>query len=95
MKGYFYKTNGYEGILITNGNKWISFTDSEKIDGLYCGEENAMKIGENFKQGIADGGFDDYEFNDWYENTGAGTSQTSGTGVKKFLNECETYYRIF
>ena len=95
MKGYFYKTNGYDGILITNGNKWISFTDSEKIDGLYCEEENAMQIGENFKRGIADGGFDEYEFNDWYENTGAGTRHTSGTGVKKFLSGCESYYQIF
>lgn len=95
MKGYFYKTNGYDGILITNGNKWISFTDSEQIDDLYCDEENAKQIGENFKQAIADGGFDECEFNDWYTNTGAGTRHTSGTGVSKFLNECESYYRIF
>lgn len=98
MKIYFYETNGYDGILIAHAGKWVSFTNSDKIDGMYCNADNAAQIAANLRNGWENGGFDSNDFRDWHENAGyrsnPANSVTAGTNPAAFLSECENYREI-
>ena len=56
MKAYYYENNGYNGILLTSNNKWISYPD--RIDGVEITRENIPQIVENLrKYGYSDDDF--------------------------------------
>ena len=98
MKIYFYTMPDYDGILIAHKNRWISFTDSSKIDGMYCDSENAEQIAENLHTAWKTGSFSETDFNDWTNDaqytSNPAKSMTTGTNVKRFLESCETYREI-
>ena len=48
MKAYYYENNGYNGILLTLGERFISY--DERIDGIDINRENIAKIVHNFSE---------------------------------------------
>lgn len=87
MKAYYYENNGYNGILMTNEDKWISYAD--EIDGVEINRENIQQIVNN----LSVYGYDDNDFNTAYEQ-GCGTL-VYGTDVDAALDEQEYFEEIY
>lgn len=65
MKAYYYENNGYNGILLTLGERFISY--DERIDGIDINRENIAKIVQNF----AEYGLNNHDFETmWGQNLG-------------------------
>ena len=60
MKAYYYENNGYNGILLANGERFISY--DEIIDGIDVNRENIGRIRQNF----IDAEFDENDFGTLY-----------------------------
>lgn len=79
MKAYYYENNGYNGILLTLGKRFISY--DERIDGIDINRENIAKIVQNFTEY----GLDDHDFETmWGQNLG---TLIHGENAKKCLAE--------
>lgn len=86
-KAYYYENNAYNGILLTNGDRWISYSDI--IDGIDINRENIPQIVENFTKW----GFDDSDFEGiWGTNI---AEQVRGEGVNEVLEEQDTFKEIY
>lgn len=95
MKVYYYETNGYNGILIANGDKWVSITDDKNIYFGYVIERaNADAIGREFAKGIESGEFDEVDFQDWYDGAKFRGNER-GYSPQELLDEFEYYQQIF
>ena len=56
IKAYYYENNGYNGILLTYGKRFISY--DERIDGIDVTRDNIPLIVRNFEEN----GLDAHDF---------------------------------
>lgn len=87
MKAYYFENNGFNGILLTSGDKWISY--DEQIDGIEINRDNISQIVKN----LSDYGYDDNDFNSAYEQE-CGTL-VYGEGVNDALDEQDYTEEIY
>lgn len=87
MKAYYYENNGYNGILLTNGDKWISHADV--IDGVEINRENIPQIVKN----LSEYGYNADDFETAYAQQ-IGTL-IYGEGIEDVLEEQEYTQEIY
>lgn len=87
MKAYYFENNAYNGIMLVQGEKFISI--DEKIDGVEITRENIPEIVKNFTEN----GFDGDDFNTMYDQA-AGT-MIYGENATEALEEQDTFEEIY
>lgn len=94
MKLFYYETNGYNGILLVNGDKWVSIPDDKDFDGHQIDRANAETIGHEFAENVLSGAFDEDDFREWYDNARFRGNER-GYSPQELLDGFEYYKRIF
>lgn len=93
MTAYYFENNGYNGILLTNGERWMSISDI--VDGIDITRENIQKIVKN----LADAGFDDSDFESmWgsrFPNIAYSDEAYEALTPQEALEEQDTYEEIY
>lgn len=92
-KAYYFENNGYNGILLANGDRWISINDI--VDGLDINRENLPQIVKNFTEA----GFNDSDFDSMW-NSRLDTIAYSDEAYKpttpeEALEEQDTFEEIY
>lgn len=86
-KAYYYENNGYNGILLISGNRFISIADI--IDGIEIIRENIQKIVKNFTEY----GLDDNDFNTMFNQ--ASGKMIYGENANKAIEDQNTCEKIY
>ena len=87
LKVYYYENNGYNGILLVYGKRFISY--DERIDGINVTRENIPRIVRNFEEN----GLDARDFETlWGTNL---DTLIYGENAAECLNEQEYYKKIY
>ena len=88
MKAFYYENNGYNGVLLVSGDRWISY--DEKIDGININRSTIPEIVKNFN----DSSLDDDDFNSLFE-TMSGSLVCGEDGAEDCLNEQDYFEQIY
>ena len=87
IRAYYYENNGYNGILLTYGKRFISY--DERIDGIDVTRDNIPQIVRNFEEN----GLDSHDFETlWGTNLG---TLIYGENAKQCLSEQEYTQLIY
>lgn len=87
MKAYYYENNGYNGILLVQGERFISF--DEVIDGIDINRDNIPRIAKN----LTESGFNEDDFNTMFgQNLG---TLIYGENASECLAEQDYYEEIY
>lgn len=87
MKAYYYENNGYNGILLVQGERFISI--DEVIDGIDIVRENIPQIVSNF----VESSFNDDDFNTMFDQQ-IGT-MVYGENASEALEEQDYFEEIY
>ena len=92
-KAYYYENNGYNGILLANGDRWISISDI--IDGIDINRENIPKIVKNLTE--ADFNSIDFEsmWGSHFPNLVYSDETYKVVTTQQVLDEQDTYEEIY
>lgn len=93
MTAYYYENNAYNGILLANGNRWISISDI--VDGIDINRENLPQIVKNFTEA----GFNDSDFesmwNSRFDTLAYSDEACKTTTPQEALEEQDTFEEIY
>lgn len=88
MKAFYYENNGYNGVLLVSGDRWISY--DEVIDGININRSTISEIVKNFNNNS----LDESDFDSLFETLNG--SLVSGVdGAEDCLNEQDYFELIY
>jgi hypothetical protein len=88
MKAFYYENNGYNGVLLVSGDRWISY--DEVIDGIDINRSTISEIVNCFN----DNSLDDADFDSLFETLN-GSLVCGVDGTEDCLNEQDYFIQIY
>ena len=88
MKAFYYENNGYNGVLLVSGERWISY--DEVIDGIEINRSTISEIVKNFNANS----LDDADFDSLFEVMN-GSLVCGVDGAEECLNEQDYFEQIY